>query len=269
METFAWKRPVPKEWASDLMRLCPGENVSTLHLSWLAGTPDESVQRWVVYEVAPAKMVGDILDEEKHHGIDVSLTRGLWDALHGPDPRTLGKWVPDKTLKSGRRWRSKSLVSRNQWDLHKETGGLPLLCWIIEGSKGGHSWQFGPFEQGFLIATGVDPEAVQELQDAWPNPGSMAYADYDARVFHALAERDLLAKWRRSLSWEDRTQRSQAGLILTGESAARREDMLMRVNRWMENQVSDAVSDIPRSLLPQWSDFAPGDVPDDHSLITE
>lgn len=273
-DAFRWEREVPAAWQTDLHRLNPGENVSKLWLHWLAGFPYDPVQRWVVYEVLPCNAIGDILEAERKADITQSLVRGLWEDLNGPDPRTNGKWVADRTVDGGKRWISKSLVSRSQWDVHKLTGGFPLLCWIIEGNKGGHAWQFGPFEQQFLLALNIDPQIVAAMTQAWPNPGSLPYAEYDTRVFRALAERDLLAKWRRGLSWEDRAKRTDAGLILTGESADRRKDMLDRSLRWLDNQISDAVSDVPRTLLPQWSDFTAAADPykDDehlHSLVTE
>lgn len=265
--SFEWTRRVPPEWQEDLSLLSPGENVSSLHFSWLAGTPDDPVQRWVIYEVLPASAVGRIIEQEQRLNLHDTLTQNLWAALKGPDPRTVGKWIPQKT--GGRRWVSKSLVSRNAWDLHKTTGGLPFLSWIIEGDRGGHSWQFGTFEAGFLVAAGVEPPVVQELCEAWPNPGSMPYAPYDRRVFHALAERDLLRKWRESLAWEDRANRTEAGLVLQGEAGARREDMMRRVMSWMDNQIGEAVSDIPRSLLPQWSEFQQTATAPDHEAAAQ
>jgi len=246
--SFYLTRDVPAYWQADLDRLHPGENVSRLVLHWYAGFRYDPVQRWAIWEVLPATHVGKILEDEKKRGAPTSLTRSLWDAVQGPDPRTVGKWVKG-------RWHSDSLVSRAQWDLHKQTGGLPFLCWIIEGRHGGHAWQFGMFEQAFLLSLGTSPDLVQALVEAWPNPGSLPYAEYDSRVFHALAERDLLAQWRKSLAWEDRANRTEAGLILDGEKAQRREDMMMRTLRWLDGQIGDAVSDIPRKLLPQWSDF--------------
>jgi hypothetical protein len=32
--------------------------------------------------------------------------------------------------------------------------------------------------------------------------------------------------------------------------------MQERMLRWLDNQIADAVSDIPRKMLPQWSDLA-------------
>lgn len=251
---FLWHQTVPPEWQTDLDRLAPGENVSRLVLHWLAGLSDTPVQRWAIWEVLPAKQITAIIEqEEKQAGIKGSLTAALWKALKGPDPRTLGHW----DIKDGKKsWRTKSLVSREQWDIHQATGGMPLLCWIIEGHRGGHAWQFGLFEQNFLLAVGVDPQSVQDLNAAWPTPGSQPYAPYDQRVFQALAERDYLARWRESLQWDERHNRTQAGLILEGETAHRREDMMGRILGWLDNQISDVVSDIPRKLLPQWSEFA-------------
>lgn len=261
--SFEWTRAVPPAWADDLAMLSPGENVSSLHLSWLAGWPYEPVQRWVVYEVLPVSQVGKIIEQEHRLNLHDTMIQNLWNAVKGPDPRTVGKWIPAKVA-GGKRWVSNSLVSRNQWDLHKQTGGLPFLSWIIEGDQGGHAWQFGPFEMGFLIAAGVEPPVAQELAEAWPNPGDQPYAPYDARVFRALAERDLLRKWRESLAWEDRANRTEAGLVLQGEAAHRREDMMRRVMTWLDNQIGEAVSDIPRTLLPSWSEFQTTETAPDH-----
>lgn len=228
----------------------------------MAGFPYEPVQRFVVYEVLPASQVQKMLDDEERAGITDSLLRGLWNDLRGPDPRTVGEWRDDP--KVGKRWHSRSMVSRHQWDIHKQTGGLPQLVWIIEGDKGGHAWQFGQFEQAFLLEHGIDPQLVQAMRAAWPNPGDQPYAPYDNRVFQALAERDLLRSWRQSMNWDDRSQRTHAGLILAGDVNTRRQMTMDRMLRWMDNQISDAVSDIPRKLLPQWSELATaGESPDE------
>jgi hypothetical protein len=245
---FQWRRDVPPEWQADLDQLAPGDRVSRLVIHWNAGFEYEPVQRWCIWEVLPTQAVTTMLTEEEAADAHHSLLRGLWNDLQGPDPRTTGKMVKG-------RWRSKSLVSRMQWDIHREVGGLPLLAWVIEGSRGGHSWQCGPFEQGFLLALGIAPDIVQELSQAWPNPGSLPYAEYDRRVFNALAERDALRTWRQSLAWDGRSRRSTAGLILDSEALHRKTGMMERTMRWLEGQISDAVSDIPRTLLPQWSDF--------------
>lgn len=254
--SFDWTRDVPPEWQADLNRLNPGERVTSLHLAWLAGWPYEPVQRWAIYEVTSAQQVQKILEQERAAGAKNSFLSGLWKDLQGADPRTLGKWVPDQNVEGGKRWVSKSTVSRTQWDLHKKTGGLPLLCWIIEGVNGGHAWQFGPFERHFLLAVGTPPELIQAMAEKWPNPGDRAYAPYDQRVFKALAERDLLGQWREGMAWEDRADRTRAGLIVDGLSTARHQQNADRMMRWLDNQISDAVSDIPRKLLPQWSEFA-------------
>lgn len=267
--SFHWQREVPPDWQVDLDKLAPGDRVSRLVLGWLAGFPYEPVQRWAIWEVTPASAVAKILEDEHAAGITDSLLAGIWKDLRGPDPRTVGKWRPDKTLSYGKRWVSKSVVSRNQWDIHQQTGGLPMLCWIIEGVHGGHSWQFGPFERSFLLEVGTDPELVQEMANAWPNPGSQPYAEYDQRVFTALAERDLLRNWRQGMPWEDRSRRTHAGLILAGSSQSQRERTMDRMTKWLDNQISDAVSDIPRSLLPQWSDLATVNAPPDHEAAHE
>lgn len=253
--SFDWTRPVPPEWQADLDQLAPGDRVTSLKLSWLAGTPDAPVQRWVIHEITPGAAVEKILDEERRAGHSTSFLGGIWKDLQGPDPRVVGKWIPVERGSSAKRWVSTSMISRNQWDLHKQTGGLPLLCWIIEGAKGGHAWQFGPFERAFLLEHGIEPEIVQQMAELWPNPGSQPYADYNRLTFEALAERDLLRNWRQAMPWEDRSRRTQAGLILAGTSKDQRQRTTIKMMQWLDNQIGEAVSDIPRTLLPQWSEF--------------
>lgn len=255
---FAWTKPVPKAWTQDLDQLNPGENVSSLHLVWQAGFPWRPVQRFEIYEVTPAASVARIITQEQIIGVDDSLTQALWAALRGPNPRTVGKWVRDPTIPrhmGGQRWKSASLVSQAQWYLHQRTGGLPMRAWIIEGTNGGHAWQFGQFEKAFLLASGVPAEEVEALVEAWPTPGSLPYADYDQRVFRALAERNQLADWRESLRWNDRLDRQRAPDLLDRESLSRAKDMKLRMLQWIDQQVGDVVSDVPRRLLPNRSDL--------------
>lgn len=255
---FAWTKPVPKHWQQDLSRLNVGDNVTSLHLQWLAGWPWAPVGRWVVYEVTPAKNVQRILDQEELCGIYDSPTRGIWQALKGPDPRTVGRWVVDKTVPAhmgGKKWRSSSLVSQNAWRLHRSTGGLPQLVWIIEGTNGGHAWQLGNLEKKCLSIMGVDMDDIQRMSEAWPNPGDLSYAEYDQRVFNALAERDKLASWDKAIRYDDRLDRYHAADILTAEDKQLHRDMMQRVFKWIDNQVGAVVSDIPRSRLPSRADL--------------
>lgn len=265
---FAWTKPVPRPWQEDLARLNVGDNVSSLHLSWLSGWPWAPVARWVIYEVTPASAVNRILTQEELCGITDSPTRGIWEALNGPDPRKWGRWVKDKSVPDhmgGQRWKSNSMVSQNAWKLHKTTGGLPQLVWIIEGTNGGHAWQMGNLEKHCLSLMGADQDDVQRMAEAWPDPGDLPYADYDQRTFNALAERDKLASWHKSIRFDDRIDRYHAADILSAEEKANHREMMQRVFKWVGDQVAGIVSDIPRSRLPARSDLraaAHGDVVD-------
>ena len=249
---FAWTRKVPKRWQADLDQLTPGDRLSRLVLTWQSGWPWDPLQRWEVYEVLPASSIASILTQEELLGITDSLTRGLWQALRGADPRTVGRWVRDPDVPQhlgGKKWRSDSLVSHTQWRLHQETGGLPHRTWIIEGTHGGHTLRLGQMEKGFLLASGVEPKAVHALAEAWPNPGSRPYADYDARTFHALAERDRLRAWTRSKPWDARTDRQTAQDLVLTERKDRHEQIMKRVVKWIDDQIGDFVADIPRTRL--------------------
>ncbi len=258
MPGFEWERTVPLEWQTDLDQLNPGENVTTLKLVWQPGWPWGPVQRFEVYEIIPAATIERILREEAIRWIQDSMTQGIWKAVKGPDPRTVGQWVRDPDIPwsmGGKRWRSDSLVSHTQWQLHRDTGGLPTRSWIIEGDQGGHAWRLGEFEQAFLLSTGTEPELVQDLTMAWPDPGTQPYADYDQRVLDALAERDQITQWRESLRWDDRVGRDVALDLLDKESKDRHRSMMERMHKWIDHQVGSIISDIPRSQLPALSEF--------------
>lgn len=221
--------------------------------------PYAPCQRWGIWEVLPAQTMGQILDEERMHGITFSFTKKLWEELKGADPRTTGHWVLNPKVAGGKEWKSKSLVSREQWDIHQQTGGFPTLVWIIEGPHGGHSWHFGKLEQAVLLAANVDPEFVSAMQSLWPDPGSQPYAEFGQDVVQALQERDLLQRWVSNTPWTSRTLRSASGLVLDQEQGDFSKTIMERILKYIDHQVGEAVSDIPRKLLPSWSDFTPSE----------
>ena len=185
-----------------------------------------------------------------------SLMAGRWGTrcgVRGPDPATIGQWVRDPAVpmsyNNGKRWRSTSMVSRTQWLIHREIGGLPLLFWIIEGDRGGHMWHMGEFERAFLLSTGLAPDAADALAEAWPAPGEQPYAEYDNRVFHALAERDRLAQWTQSKPWDQRVRGDVAPDLVIKEHADRAREMRERIMKYIDNQIGDFVSDLPRATL--------------------
>ena len=255
-EYFAWTRRIPAAWQESVARLSVGENVSRLWLAWLPGTPYAPIQRYAVYEVLPESMVGAILAREELMGHRDSLMAGRWGTrcgVRGPDPATIGQWVRDPAVpmsyNNGKRWRSTSMVSRTQWLIHREIGGLPLLFWIIEGDRGGHMWHMGEFERAFLLSTGLAPDAADALAEAWPAPGEQPYAEYDNRVFHALAERDRLAQWTQSKPWDQRVRGDVAPDLVIKEHADRAREMRERIMKYIDNQIGDFVSDLPRATL--------------------
>lgn len=258
-------RPVPPEWQADLDRLNPeGEHMTKLVLHWYAGIEYEPVQRWAIWEVIPKAMWSEILAQEQIHGVpqEESLTYEMLTELRGPDPRSAGEWVDCKCgaeevchHPGALRWLSESTVSRAQWEIHKETGGIPRLTWIIQGDKGGHAWQWGPNEYAWLLSTGITHEQASQLCRAIPNPGELPYAPYDQRVYDALAKRDKLREWRQNISWQERTGRTRAGLWVGKDRGAAQVEFNRVMLKFLEDQIESAISDIPRSMLPQWSEL--------------
>ncbi|MHC4676313.1 MAG: hypothetical protein ACYTBZ_27795 [Planctomycetota bacterium] len=236
-EIFVHEREPNPEWQADLDRIAPtGGRANWLKIVWYPGEPYEPIGRWVIYE-----MIVDLSTVPSDFLIDIN----------GPDPKTVGYWQRDGMLRTGtKRWHSDSLVSHIQWKLFKETHCYPNLTWIIQGDKGGHLYKFGPTEIECLKKMGGD-----EHSDT-PLPGDLPYADYDRRVSSKLAERDKLRKWRRGMGFDERGMtKTAAGLHVYGERNDMEQEYNMRLLKWIEDQMEEAISDIPRSLLPSASDF--------------
>lgn len=260
---FVSEREVPPEWTQDLNRLNPGgEHVSRLVLAWLPGKTYEPIQRWGVYEVVPQEHVLWLLRQEQDPFTGKPNTDSvlwhLWSDLKGQDPATWGEWKPDDLVPGKRRWHSDSLVSHTQWVLHRQTGGLPLLVWVIQGTRGGHMWQLGQSELGWLQSFGLSPQQLETIAEAIPLPGSLPYAPYDQRVFQALAVRDKLRKWAGDWSKRSATK-TDAGLYVAQDRTARKRQYNGEMLKWIETQIEDALLDIPRHRLPSRSDLPAGE----------
>jgi hypothetical protein len=240
----AVREPDPK-WQEDLERYFPrSDRVPWLWIHWHAGIEYAPTMRWTIYAIQPRL---DLVPED------------LVACCKGEDPRTWGAWVTPKvkdaegrTTLGARRWVSDSFISREQWLVFQATGGYPALYWVIQGDQGGHKWQVSQTEQAFLASIGK-PDADT------PQIGELPYAEYDNRVREKLLQADKLRQWRQRMDWEARYDRgvTEAGLLIQGERKVQREAYARQTLDWLDTQIVDAVSDIPRRVLGKILDELP------------
>lgn len=229
-------REVPREWQERLEAAVPrSETLSWLKIVWQAGLSprdtncdDHVVQRWEIYEVCPGTHIpAEIMAE-----------------LRGPDPRTLGRWIADRDHPEADRyvWETWCNISRTQWDIFQETGCWSQRFWIIQGSHGGHVWTLSRTEKSFLKAMGL-------VYDT-PLPGDLPYAEFTDLTLKKVIECDRLRKWRHAMDWSERTtSKTEAGLWLTRDRDAEEEEWNERMLKFLTNEISDIVSDMPRTVV--------------------
>lgn len=247
---FQHTRDVPEQWERELAALFPrSERVTWMKLAWMPGWnlgPDFEVQRWCVFEMVPMDWMDDLRK----------------DALRGADPRTDGQWVSDPRVPQhlgGRKWRSNSPVSHQQWALYRETGYAPIRRWIIQGEAGGHPAELSDVEMGFrkmVFGEGYD----------LPRPGDLPYADWSQKVAQKLAEHDKLRQWERRMQtpWTDRNMnKTEAGIWVGRDEHDLEKKYAELCLKMLDSEIEDVCRDIPRGMLPAWSDMPidPGAVP--------
>ncbi|UOF79620.1 hypothetical protein [Caudoviricetes sp.] len=164
------------------------DNLAWLHLAWEPGegiitvdgdTFDQRVERWVLWQVQPIQFVAAHIVKE----------------LQGPHPRSTGQWRPYTRGDGSRgvRWfgGAASVITKQQWELYRETGGYATAWWVVQGDKGGHRVSLSPPEMALYAAEfGVGLNDVEV-----PRMGQLPYADFDQRVLDAIAAHDHLSQF--------------------------------------------------------------------------
>ena len=196
-------------------------------------------------DTVPEEFLADLRGLSPRHESNGRWVSDLSDddkAVHDPDAVPLVK----------RRWQCDSCVDFDQWTLFQETGCFAVPCWIIQGDKGGHRWRLSGAELGALEQAGIKSPEL-------PLPGDLPYADYDQRTYRKLAEFDRLRRWKESSNWDDRMQKTQAGLWVTRERVDQEQEYNLALMKWLDDQIETAVSDMSRSELPGFSELPQGD----------
>lgn len=172
-ELFVWEKPVHAAWQKALDDLHPrSELISWLVLGWCAGTPIDPVQRWVIYEATPAKMVSPFFLED------------LADLLN----------TPRNELDS---------EQRRIVDYWKAEQALLQPFWVIQGKLGGHKYRFSKDERKYLRLEGKPSDP--------PLPGDLPYADFDERTLTQVLAWNLLRKGHANLKNGRLLERKKAG----------------------------------------------------------
>lgn len=166
MNGFEWRREPAGEWQRQLAQLAPEtQALSWLKLYWVAGTPRQPVQRWVVFQMTPrSKIPTFVLD---------LLTQTSRDEAGRLD------------------------LMREQWELFHATGCYAQPFWIIQGTKGGHKRRFNHIEQSLCKLYGKPTSP--------PVAGSLPYADFDRRVVEKLAPLDRVRFWEYGSAFAERS----------------------------------------------------------------
>lgn len=167
-----WAGPTPDpSWQAALDEIAPRTPYGHdwLYLRWEPGEPWEPVERWIIWSMTPIWRVPAL---------------GIREALEGPNPRNFGHW--DDVL--GRFVRTRYLpISRQQWEIYRETGCFARPLWVIQGAHGGHLRRFTDVQA-----------AISEMHggpDAPPAPGDLPYADFDRRVVEKLRHLDVVERF--------------------------------------------------------------------------
>jgi hypothetical protein len=226
------------DWQDALDALAPpADRMASLHLVWESGDPwfiedsddmgiwrDGSVHRWVVYQMLPPERTPVLV---------------LGD-LNGPSPRMRGRY--DRYLEEPRFIPDPHCnISQRQWLLYHETGRYGVPYWIVQGSRGGHKRRWNRIESVISRMHGGPKEP--------PLAGELPYAPFDNRVIHQLAKLDrvrhasyLLERSQRSLHHWQQHER---------ELLAQLKDEIW--DRWLADQVRDAMSLAPRQALADFT----------------
>lgn len=214
-------------WNAELERLCPRQDRSSyLRMVWEPGDPWAPVQRWMVYEFEPRC---------------VNPTATYWDLVDGVDPRDLNHYdAVDKRYKR-RTGMKGSWLARLSYRLYRQTGDLPRPFWVVQGTKGGHLRYYGPLHQRVATDAGLPPVP--------PAPGSLCYAEPDARTWAAIGQQDRL--------------RSAAEGLNSLDPTARR-DALERLNRALLRELDNHVEDVVKETNPRLDDLPTGAWEDEH-----
>lgn len=136
---FRWDWEPPTAWVRAVSDLSPRhDRLSWLKLKWVAGRPEEPMQRWVLFEMVPAFAV---VPNPFLAGLLGGLLDNPWgQAMHA--------------------WAAKCWLTEQ---------ALPVPYWVLQGPFGGHKYRFTNEEREFAMWQGYP--------DGAPMIGDLPYAE--------------------------------------------------------------------------------------------
>lgn len=195
---FTYTPPVSQRtidrWQAMLDREYPrGPRFAHVMVRWEPGDPWESIGRFFLWQTVDPRFV--------------QIEPWVLNALQGPSPRSTGHMCRDGyclcELKRNR-WHGGQgrHIDQHQWRIYQETGRYATRWWVVQGTNGGHRYQWDREE----IASIVSQMKTGNAQP--PDAGSLPYAPFDTRVLKAIrsehnaakASTRLLDLWKRKES---------------------------------------------------------------------
>lgn len=170
------------EWQAELDRIAPpSPKLSFLHCYYEVGYAWEPVDRWMIGQVIPS----------------LSIATSVRELLDGPNPADHGHFEQDDY--GHPRWVTDLPgVSRRQWRFYQDTGNYLRPYWVVQGSNGGHRYQWNFAERRIIAMNGGNPEA--------PYPGQLPYAVPDRRTFAEIGKADMLRRHAYAVDYMEKEQ---------------------------------------------------------------
>lgn len=231
-------RVVPMEWERELAELSPPTNrFKFLRLIWEPGYPWEPVERYIIYEMVPERMMNS------------PFMAAVLEQLADPHPPSMHGNYYDTTLEEFVR-NEDCLITERAWHLFRETQCWGRPYWVIQGTKGGHKRWFSTIEQKLL--------KMQGLPQHPPAPGDLPYAEWDERVKKQLQTLDMMdgihGELRRRNAIARGTTMSQD---LEKEQQIEFRTMLIK---WLHDQTDEIAPDVHKGLIDSDAGRAQGDM---------
>lgn len=261
---LVWNRVPHPSWQEELDRITPPENMTRSKMPkvraviwWEAGDTWEPIQRWMIYQMLPKS----------------TIHPSILAQLEGPHPRSKGRYSAQLE-----RWVDGPApdITRTQWELYHQFGGLAKPYWVLQGGEGGHRYALEKYERVLL-------HHVTGRKDVFA-PGDLPYCEPDQRTWNQLREAKarhdevlkvslLATKYRPALDMDDAKLVEQAARTFVaswGERVAqhadefawamRRETSLARSSSHEpDSRVDDAAdeAEIVHELMHEWTGTVP------------
>jgi hypothetical protein len=229
-----YDRPVPEAWERAVWAVAPPSNfLSWLKIVWEPGDAWEPIERWMIYQMRPRRLIRpEVLAE-----------------LQGPSPRSTGHYcAPGYCMCAMKRngWRggAAKLIDYMQWKLFQQTGCLGSRWWCIQGDQGGHRHRLDKIE--------AKVSRLHNGPSDTPAPGDLPYADFDLRTFRKIAELDRVRMWKGVTDYVDRNHAT-----MNAEERDEGERAQWAMWSWLESQVKQTVDKIGKSGANALRDAAP------------